>query len=69
MAASSGTSRTHLLDTLRHTTFGRTPLDEWSACRRDFYLTTRDTHNRQTSCLRRDSNPKSLQASYRSPFP
>jgi hypothetical protein len=29
-----------------HTTVGRTPLDEWSACCRDFYLTT---HNRQTS--------------------
>jgi len=28
---------------------GRTPLDEWSARRRDLYLTTRDTHNRQIS--------------------
>jgi hypothetical protein len=35
--------------TLRHTTFGRTPLDEWSARRRDLYLTTRNTHNRETS--------------------
>jgi hypothetical protein len=26
--------------TLRYTTLGRTPLDEWSARRRDFYLTT-----------------------------
>jgi len=34
--------------TLRHTTVGRTPLDEWSAQRRDLYLTTRNTHNRQT---------------------
>ena len=33
--------------TLRHTTVGRTPLDEWSARRRD--LTTQSTHNRQTS--------------------
>jgi hypothetical protein len=32
--------------TLRHTTLGRTPLDEWSARPRDLYLTT---HNRQTS--------------------
>jgi len=35
-----------------HTTthdIGRTPLDEWSARRRDLYLTTRNTHNRQTS--------------------
>jgi hypothetical protein len=33
----------------RHTTFGRTPLDEWSARRRDLYLTTHNTHNRQPS--------------------
>jgi len=35
--------------TQRCTTVGRTPLDEWSACRRDLYLTTHNTHNRQTS--------------------
>jgi hypothetical protein len=35
--------------TQRRSTVGRTPLDEWSACRRDFYLTTHDTHNRQIS--------------------
>ena len=35
--------------TQRHTTAGRTPLDEWSARRRDLYLTTHNTHNRQTS--------------------
>ena len=35
----------------RHTTFGRTPLVEWSARRRDLYLTTYNTHNRQTSML------------------
>ena len=34
--------------TLRHTTLDRTPLDEWSACRRDFYLTTNNAHKRQT---------------------
>jgi hypothetical protein len=33
--------------TQRRTTVGRTPLDEWSALRRDFNLTTHDTHNRQ----------------------
>jgi hypothetical protein len=33
--------------TQRRSTFGRTPLDERSACRRDLYLTTHDTHNRQ----------------------
>ena len=37
--------------TQRHTTVGRTPLDEWSARRRDLYLTTHNTHNRQTSML------------------
>jgi len=31
------------------TTVGRTPLDEWSARRRDLYLTTDNTHNNQTS--------------------
>jgi len=30
-------------------TLGSTPLDEWSARRRDLYLTTHDTRNRQTS--------------------
>jgi len=30
-------------------TLGRTLLDEWSARRRDIYLTTHNTHNRQTS--------------------
>ena len=35
--------------TQRRTTVGRIPLDEWSARRRDLYLTTHNTHNRQTS--------------------
>ena len=35
--------------TQRRTTVGRTPLDEWWARRRDLYLTTHDTHNRQIS--------------------
>ena len=35
--------------TQRRTTVGRTPLDEWSARRRDLFLTTHNTHNRQTS--------------------
>jgi hypothetical protein len=33
----------------RHTTVGRTPLDERPARRRDLYLTTHNTHKRQTS--------------------
>ena len=37
------------LDHTRRNTVGRTPLDEWSARRRDLYLTTHDTHNRQIS--------------------
>ena len=35
--------------TQRRTTVGRTSLDEWSARRRDLYLTTHNTHNRKTS--------------------
>ena len=35
--------------TQRRTKVGRTPLDEQSARRRDLYLTTHDTHNRQIS--------------------
>jgi hypothetical protein len=35
--------------TQRRTTFGRNPLEEWSARRRDLYLTTHNSHNRQTS--------------------
>jgi len=40
-------SFTRFLDhTQWHTTVGRTPLDEWSARRRDLYLKTHNTHNR-----------------------
>ena len=35
--------------TKRRSTVGRTPLDELSARRRDFYMKTHNTHNRQTS--------------------
>jgi hypothetical protein len=43
-------SFTRFLDhTQRRTTVGMTPLDEWSARRRDHYLTTHNTHDRQTS--------------------
>ena len=38
--------------TQRRATFGRTPLNEWSVCRRDLYLTTHNTHNRQISMPR-----------------
>jgi len=55
--------------TLRHTTLGRTPLDECSARRTDLYLTIHNTHKRQTSMTRRDSNPQSQQSSGRRPTP
>jgi hypothetical protein len=51
------------LITLKHTTLGRTTLDEWSARHRDLYLTTL-TKNRHP-CPRRVSNPQSQQASRR----
>jgi len=35
--------------TLRHTALGRTPLDEWSARRRDLYLQTHNIHKKHTS--------------------
>ena len=35
--------------TQRRTTVGRSPLDERSARRGDLYMTTHNTHNRQTS--------------------
>jgi len=59
--------RTH---TQRRTMVGMTPLDEWSACRRDLYLTTQTilTRNRH-QCPRRDSNPWSQQASGRRTTP
>ena len=41
---------TRFLDhTQRRKTLSRTPMDEWSASRRDLYLTTHNNHNRQTS--------------------
>jgi len=49
--------------TQQRNTVSRTPLDEWSARRRDLYLTTYNTHNRQTSMPRWDSNAHSQQAS------
>jgi hypothetical protein len=42
-------SRLHDHTFCRHTTLGRTPLDEGPARRRGLYLTTHNTHMRQTS--------------------
>jgi len=45
-------SFTRFLDhTQRRITVGRTPLDGWSARRRDLYMTAHNTHNRKTSML------------------
>jgi hypothetical protein len=41
-----GASRSH---SFRHTTLGGSTLDEWSARRRDLYMTTYNTHKRHTS--------------------
>ena len=51
MIAPSGAGPPHyggFTITLRHNTLGRTPLHEWSAQRTNLYLTTHNTHNRQT---------------------
>jgi len=56
-----------LLHHTRHITVGRTPLDEWSARRRDLYLTTLTTDKHPWP--RWDSNPQSQQASGHRPTP
>jgi hypothetical protein len=55
--------------TQRRTTFGRTPLDEWWARRRDLYLTIHNTHNRQISMPPVGFEPRSQQASGRRSTP
>ena len=67
----TASSFTRFLDhTQRRTKIGRTPLDEWSARRRDFYLTTHTTLTRDKRPYRRwDWNPQSQQASGRKPTP
>jgi hypothetical protein len=44
--------------TLKHTTLGRTPVDEGPARRRDLYLTKHNTHKRQTSMPPAGFEPK-----------
>ena len=44
--------------TLRHTTLDKTPLDEWSARRRDLCLTTHNNHTHRHPWPQRDSNPQ-----------
>ena len=58
-------SFTRFLDhTKRHTTVGNTPLDEWSARRRDLYLKTHNIRKWQTSMPRWNSNPRSQPQTY-----
>ena len=47
--AMASSSTRFLYHTQRHTTVDRTALDKWSASLRDLYLTTHNTHNRETS--------------------
>jgi hypothetical protein len=49
--------------TLRHTTLGRTPMEELSTRRRDLYLTTHTLTRDRHPCPRRDPNQQSQQAS------
>ena len=58
----AGVWRSH---TLRHTTLGRTPLEEGSTGRRDLYLTTHHSHMRHNPFPWRDSNPQFQQLSGR----
>jgi hypothetical protein len=51
-------SRFHNHTHFRHTTVGRTPLDEGPARRRDLYLTTHNTYKRQTSMTPVGFEPK-----------
>jgi len=45
----TASSFTRFLDHTWRITVGRTPLDEWSARRKNLYLTKHNIHNRQTS--------------------
>jgi hypothetical protein len=55
-ARAMASSFTTFLDhTQRRATVGRTPPDEWSARRRDLYLTSQNTHNKH-QCPRWDSD-------------
>jgi len=61
---------TRFLDqTHRRTTVGRTPLAEWRARRRDLYLTTHNTHNKQTSIPPVGFETQSQEGSGRRPTP
>jgi hypothetical protein len=67
--ARASSFKSFLDHTQRRTTVGSTPLDEWSARRRDLYRTT---HTKLTTnkhpCTRLDSNQQSKQACGRRPL-
>ena len=55
--------------TPRHNTFGRAPLDEWSARRIELYLIIYTQTQGQTSMLPVNSNPQKQQANGHRPTP
>ena len=55
--------------TLTHTTLGKTPLYEWSARRRDLYLTKHNTRNRDPCLPRAGFEPQFQEANSRRPTP
>jgi hypothetical protein len=61
---------TRFLDyTQRRTTVDRSPLDEWSARRRDLYLKTQTLTTDRQTCPRWESSHQSQDASSRRPTP
>ena len=58
----TASSFTRFLDHTLHTTVGTTPLDEWSARRRDLYLTTHNIHNIHASGGIRTRSPSKREA-------
>jgi hypothetical protein len=66
-ARALASSFTRFRDHTRRAIVGRTPLDEWSARRRDLYMTIHNTQNRQTSMPPVGFEPTIAQASGRRP--
>jgi len=57
-----------VITSIGHTTVGSSPLHEWSARRRDLYLTTHNTHKRHPF-PQRDLKPSLQQEIGRKPTP
>jgi hypothetical protein len=60
---------TSISHSIIHTTLGRVPLDERSARRRDLYLTTHNTHKKETSMTPVGFDPQYQKASRRRSTP